>query len=291
MKEAIRRRLERVAERRAEVERLLADPELLGRSDRFRELSMEFARIDPIARGLERLAGRERELAAARAMAADPDAGLRALAEQEVAALESATAADEAELQRLLVPPDPLDDHNIFLEIRAAAGGDEAAIFAGDLYRMYARYAERQGWRLELMSSNDTGVGGLKEVIAMIEGRGVYSKLKYESGVHRVQRVPATEASGRVHTSTVTVAVLPEAEEVDVHSNGGETGSERVLDHVTGAARVLADDDAVAMLAANELEPGGHADAHRQFRSQFLAVREPTNAIRAKVFARHENQP
>ena len=135
MKEAIRRRLERVADRHAEIERMLADPQVLARSDRFRDLSMEFARIDPIARGLARLTGRERELAAARAVAADPQ--LRALAEQEIATLESATAADEQALQQMLVPTDPLDDHNVFLEIRAAAGGDEAAIFAGDLHRMY----------------------------------------------------------------------------------------------------------------------------------------------------------
>jgi peptide chain release factor 1 len=120
------------------------------------------------------------------------------------------------QLKALLVPRDPNDDKNVVLEIRAGTGGDEAALFAAELFRMYSKYAERQGWRLELMSSNDTGVGGLKEVIATIEGRGAYSKLKYESGVHRVQRVPATEASGRIHTSTATVAVLPEAEEVDV---------------------------------------------------------------------------
>jgi peptide chain release factor 1 len=215
MKDAIRRRLERIADRRAEVERLLADPEVLGRSDRFRELSMEFARIDPIARGLERLVSRERELAAARAMSADPDAGLRALAEQEISALEDAAAADEAELQRLLVPPDPLDDHNVFLEIRAAAGGDEAAIFAGDLHRMYARYAERQGWSVEVVSESRGEHGGYREIISRIAGRGVWARLKFESGTHRVQRVPATEAQGRIHTSTCTVAVLPEIAEVE----------------------------------------------------------------------------
>jgi peptide chain release factor 1 len=215
MKEAIRRRLERVADRRAELERMLADPGVLGSSARFRELSMEFARIDPIAQGLARLTARERELAAAQAMAADPDAGLRALAEQEVAALERAAADDEAELQRMLVPVDPLDDHNVFLEIRAAAGGDEAAIFAGDLQRMYTRYAERQRWSVEILSESRGEHGGYREVISRISGRGVYARLKFESGTHRVQRVPATEAQGRIHTSTCTVAVLPEIAEVD----------------------------------------------------------------------------
>jgi peptide chain release factor 1 len=215
VKEAIRRQLERVADRHAEIERMLADPQVQARSDRFRDLSVEFARIDPIARGLARLTERERQLAAARAVAADPDAGVRELARLEIADLEAATAADEAGLQQLLVPPDPLDDHDIFLEIRAAAGGDEAAIFAGDLYRMYARYAERRGWTVELLSENRGEHGGFREVVSRIAGRGVYARLKFESGTHRVQRVPATESQGRIHTSTCTVAVLPELDEVD----------------------------------------------------------------------------
>jgi peptide chain release factor 1 len=246
VKEAIRRRLERIADRRAEVERLLSDPGVLGRSDRFRELSMEFARIDPIARGLERLTGRERELAAARAMAADPDAGLRALAEQEVAALERATAADEAELQRLLTPPDPLDDHGVFLEVRAAAGGDEAAIFAGDLYRMYGRYAERQGWAVEMLSESRGEHGGYREVISRIEGRGVWAKLKFESGTHRVQRVPATESQGRIHTSTCTVAVLPEIAEVEsVEINPAELRIDTYRSSGAGGQHVNKTDSAV----------------------------------------------
>jgi peptide chain release factor 1 len=215
MKEAIRRRLERVADRRAELERMLSDPAVLGNSQRYRELSMEFARVDPVAGALARFVARERELAAARALAADPDAGLRALARQEVEALERATAGDQAELERMLVPEDPLDDHNVFLEIRAAAGGDEAAIFAGDLLRMYARFAERRGWAVELVSESRGEHGGYREVICRIAGRGVYAALKFESGTHRVQRVPATESQGRIHTSTCTVAVLPEIADVE----------------------------------------------------------------------------
>jgi peptide chain release factor 1 len=147
------------------------------------------------------------------------DADMRELAQEELKGLLARRDALVGELKILLVPKDPNDAKNVVLEIRAGTGGDEAALFAGELFRMYAKYAERQGWKLETMSSSDTGVGGLKEVIATIEGRGVYSKLKYESGVHRVQRVPATEASGRIHTSTATVAVLPEAEDVDVQIN------------------------------------------------------------------------
>ena len=246
MKEGIRRRLERVADRHAEVERMLADPAVLGRSDRFRELSMEFARLDPIARGLARLSERERELAAARAMASDPDPGLRALAEQEVASLEAAAAEDEQLLQRLLVPPDPLDDHNVFLEVRAAAGGDEAAIFAGDLFRMYSRFAERRGWSVELLSESRGDHGGYREVISRIAGRGVYAALKFESGTHRVQRVPATESQGRIHTSTCTVAVLPEIAEVEsVEINPAELRVDTYRSSGAGGQHVNKTDSAV----------------------------------------------
>ncbi len=246
MKEAIRRRLERVADRRAELERMLSDPAVLGSSQRYRELSMEFARVDPVARALARLAARERELSAARAMAADPDPGLRALARQEVEALEQATAGDEAELERMLVPADPLDDHNVFLEIRAAAGGDEAAIFAGDLLRMYARFAERRGWSVELVSESRGEHGGYREVISRIAGRGVYAALKFESGTHRVQRVPATESQGRIHTSTCTVAVLPEIAEVEsVEINPAELRVDTYRSSGAGGQHVNKTDSAV----------------------------------------------
>ena len=246
MKDAIRRRLERVADRRAELERMLSDPAVLGNSTRFRELSMEFARVDPVARSLERLAGHERELAAARAMAEDPDPGIAALARQEVAALERAAASEEAELERMLVPADPLDDHNVFLEVRAAAGGDEAAIFAGDLFRMYARYAERRGWSVELVSESRGEHGGYREVISRIAGRGAYAALKFESGTHRVQRVPATEAQGRIHTSTCTVAVLPEIAEVEsVEINPADLRTDTYRSSGAGGQHVNKTDSAV----------------------------------------------
>jgi len=246
VKDAIRRRLERVADRRAELERMLSDPAVLGNSTRFRELSMEFARVDPIAQSLERLSGHERELAAARAMADDPDAGLAALARQEVAALERVAASDEAELERMLVPVDPLDDHNVFLEVRAAAGGDEAAIFAGDLFRMYARYAERRGWSVELVSESRGEHGGYREVISRIAGRGAYAALKFESGTHRVQRVPATESQGRIHTSTCTVAVLPEIAEVEsVEINPADLRTDTYRSSGAGGQHVNKTDSAV----------------------------------------------
>ena len=160
-----------------------------------------------------------RDIAQTEELAAGSDADMRELAHQELKGLVARREALVADLKILLVPKDPNDEKNVVLEIRAGTGGDEAALFAAELFRMYSKFAERHGWKLEVMSSSDTGIGGLKEVIAIIEGRGVYSKLKYESGVHRVQRVPATEASGRLHTSTATVAVLPEAEEVDIQIN------------------------------------------------------------------------
>jgi peptide chain release factor 1 len=156
------------------------------------------------------------ELQNNRELAASGDADLKALAEEEIPALEQREGALTEEIRKLLIPKDPNDDRNVILEIRAGTGGDEAALFAGDLYRMYSRYADRQGWKVEVMSMSDTGGGAIKEVVASVEGKGVYKRLKHESGVHRVQRVPVTEASGRIHTSTATVAVLPEAEEVEV---------------------------------------------------------------------------
>jgi peptide chain release factor 1 len=159
------------------------------------------------------------DIAQTEELAAGGDADMRELAQQELKSLVARRDALIADLKLLLVPKDPNDEKNVVLEIRAGAGGDEAALFAAELFRMYSKFAERQGWKIELMSLSETGIGGIKEVIATIEGRGAYSKLKYESGVHRVQRVPATEASGRIHTSTATVAVMPEAEDVDIQIN------------------------------------------------------------------------
>jgi peptide chain release factor 1 len=189
-----------------------------GQSDpsEFRRRAKAASEIEPLVARFREYKTVLQDLTHAEELADSGDTDMRDLAAEEVTSLEARRDALLADLKILLIPKDPNDERNVVLEIRAGTGGDEAALFAAELFRMYSRYAERQGWRLELMSSSDTGVGGVKEVIATIEGRGAYSKLKYESGVHRVQRVPQTEASGRVHTSTATVAVLPEAEEVDV---------------------------------------------------------------------------
>jgi peptide chain release factor 1 len=182
----------------------------------YRKAAKSLSELEPLVQKYREYKGVQKDLEGARELVKESDAGMRELVEEELTALESRREALLQELKILIVPKDPNDEKNVILEIRAGTGGDEAALFAADLFRMYSRYAERQRWKLEVMSSSDSGAGGIKEVIASIEGRGVYSRLKYESGVHRVQRVPATEASGRIHTSTATVAVLPEAEDVDI---------------------------------------------------------------------------
>jgi peptide chain release factor 1 len=215
MKESIRQRLQKLSERFEEVGRLLATDEIAGGSQQFRELSMEYSRLQPLAERFGSYHGLERDLSAAQDLQADSDPGMRALGDEEVLRLRTALAAEEEELRKLLLPKDPRDDKNIFLEVRAGTGGDEAAIFAGDLYRMYARYAESQGLVPEVLSESPGEHGGYKEIISRIAGKGAFSRLKFESGTHRVQRVPATEAQGRIHTSAVTVAILPELDEVD----------------------------------------------------------------------------
>jgi peptide chain release factor 1 len=197
----------------------LGSTEIQSEPTEYRKHSKLLSEIEPLVDRFREYKTVTRDIAQTEELAAAGDADMRELAQQELKSLVARRETLVAELKTLLVPKDPNDEKNVVLEIRAGTGGDEAALFAGQLFRMYSKFAERQGWRLEVMSSSDTGVGGLKEVIATIEGRGVYSRLKYESGGHRVQRVPATEASGRIHTSTATVAVLPEAEEVDIQIN------------------------------------------------------------------------
>ncbi len=208
MTPTLRRKLEALAERREELERLLADPTVIADAERFRSHSREFAQLEPVAQALAAEARAKDDLAAAEAMRVDPE--LREMADEEIGTARARLAELESELMAQLVPKDPRDEGNLYLEVRAGTGGDEAAIFAGDLYRMYARYAERQGWRVEVESASPGEHGGYKEIVARLEGRGAYSKLKFESGTHRVQRVPETESQGRIHTSAATVAIIAE---------------------------------------------------------------------------------
>jgi len=213
MNERIRSRLERIQERFEEITGLLSDPEVQNDADRFRDLSREYARLEPVAACYRQYREAEEELESAREMLDDPE--MAELAKESMAEARRRMETLEPELQRLLLPRDPNDERNVYLEIRAGTGGAEAALFAGDLLRAYLRYAEGRGWRTELVSESPGEMGGYKEVVVRISGNEVYSRLKFESGVHRVQRVPETESQGRIHTSAVTVAILPEAEAID----------------------------------------------------------------------------
>jgi peptide chain release factor 1 len=209
-------KLAEVERRCEEIDRQLSDPAVSADRQRYRELMIERGTVGPIVekyREFQQVRARQEE---SRALLEEGDAELRSLAQEELVELAAQLQQLEHELRVLLTPRDPNDDKNIFLEIRGGTGGEEAALFAAELFRMYCRFAEGRRWRIEVMSQTTTGIGGIKEVIALVEGRGAYSVLKYEAGVHRVQRVPVTEGSGRIHTSAVTVAVLPEAEEVEV---------------------------------------------------------------------------
>ena len=213
MKESVVIKLENLVERFAEVQALLSDPGVIGDQDKFRALSKEFSQLEDVVAGFNAYKQAEEDLASAEEMMTEDDAEMREMAQEEMKTAKREIERLEAELQILLLPRDPNDDRNCFLEIRAGAGGDEAAIFAGDLFRMYSRYAEAKGWRLEMISANEGEHGGFKEVIANVTGDGAYGVMKFESGGHRVQRVPETESQGRVHTSACTVAVLPEIPE------------------------------------------------------------------------------
>jgi peptide chain release factor 1 len=215
MKPSIQLKLESLCERYDEIAALLSEPDTQNNQNKFRALSQEYAQIAPLVDCYKRYEGTLETLASAKEMATDSDLELRELAKEEVREAEQQIEALDQELQVLLLPKDPNDNRNIFLEVRAGTGGDEAAIFSGDLSRMYQRYAERKGWQTEIISESHGEHGGYKEVILRVSGRDVYSQLKFESGTHRVQRVPETESQGRIHTSACTVAIMPEVEEVD----------------------------------------------------------------------------
>lgn len=210
MKSSLIKKLSAVNDRYSEIARLLSEPEVIHDQDRFRDLSKEYAQLEPIVQCFQQYQENQNGLESAHELLKDPE--LRRMAEEEIATLSEQKPFLEENLKKLLIPPDPNDERNIFLEIRAGTGGNEAALFAGDLFRMYSRFAEIMGWKVSVVSEHEGEQGGFKEIIARIEGHGVYSQLKFESGTHRVQRVPATEAQGRIHTSACTVAIMPEAD-------------------------------------------------------------------------------
>lgn len=216
MKESILQKLENLNERYAEIAVLLGENDVISDQEQFRKLSIEYSQLEPVALGFQDYQRSLDDIITAQEMLADPE--MREMAEEELASAKLRRDEQAIELQKLLLPKDPHDGSNIFLEVRAGTGGDEAAIFAGDLFRMYARYAEQKRWQVEVVSQSDGEHGGYKEIIARIMGSNVYSRLKFESGAHRVQRVPETESQGRVHTSAATVAVMPEADEVEAQA-------------------------------------------------------------------------
>jgi peptide chain release factor 1 len=209
-------KLESLAAKFRELERELSVPEIFSDQDRYRKIAKQHADLGEVVKEFEQYKKFLSELNENQELAKDSDLEMAELAQAEILLLKDRIGVQELLLKQLLTPKDPLDEKNIILEVRAGTGGEEAALFVADVFRMYCRYAELQGWRVEVLSSSDTGTGGFKEIIASISGNSVYSKLKFESGAHRVQRVPATESQGRIHTSAITVAILPEAEEVDV---------------------------------------------------------------------------
>jgi len=248
LKASIQARLEGVSERHEEIAALLGEPDTMANQDLFRDLSREYAQLEPVVKTFAAYTQATSERENAAEMAKDSDSGIRAMAAEEIPGIEARITDLEGELQVLLLPQDPRDQANVFLEVRAGTGGDEAAIFAGDLLRMYLRFAETQGWKTELISERLGEHGGYKEVVCKINGQGVFSKLKFESGAHRVQRVPETESQGRVHTSAATVAILPEVEAIEeVEINSADIRTDTFRASGAGGQHVNKTDSAIRL--------------------------------------------
>ncbi|MCO7246231.1 MULTISPECIES: peptide chain release factor 1 [Halomonadaceae] len=246
MKETLRQRLDSFADRFEELSMLLSDPEVIQDQQRFRDYSREYAELDELVGAWQRYRRIENDIDAAQQLSQDSDPEIRELAEMEIDDGREQLDALDAELKRLLVPKDPDDGRGVYLEVRAGTGGDEASLFAGDLFRMYSRYAEKRGWRVEVVSASHGEQGGYKEIISRVKGDGVYARLKFESGAHRVQRVPATESQGRIHTSACTVAVMPEVDDVgDIDINAGDLRVDTFRSSGAGGQHVNTTDSAI----------------------------------------------